>query len=63
MAELQGIDFGAPLHSLVIAGSVHVTEEEMLECYRPANLPGLRPYAPPQEAGEEEEGGGGARQL
>ncbi|RHY24318.1 hypothetical protein DYB32_008891 [Aphanomyces invadans] len=30
MAELLTVDFGAPLHSLVIAGDVHVLEQEML---------------------------------
>ncbi|KAF0754345.1 hypothetical protein AaE_005368 [Aphanomyces astaci] len=30
LAELLSVDFGAPLHSLVIAGDVHFLEEEML---------------------------------
>lgn len=34
MGELLGVDFGAPLHCLVIAGSVHVVEEEILGYYR-----------------------------
>ena len=34
MAELLAEDFGAPLHCLVIAGQVHVCEEEMVACYR-----------------------------
>jgi diphthine synthase len=34
LAELAKVDFGAPLHCLVIAGAVHVVEEEMLACYR-----------------------------
>lgn len=34
MAELLVEDFGAPLHCLVIAGQVHVCEEEMVACYR-----------------------------
>ena len=31
MASLIDVDFGAPLHSLIIAGTLHVVEEEMLE--------------------------------
>lgn len=27
------MDFGAPLHCLVLAGELHVTEREMLEYY------------------------------
>ncbi len=27
------VDFGAPLHCLVLAGEVHVTEQEMLAAY------------------------------
>jgi diphthine synthase len=34
MSKLGEVDFGAPLHSLVIAGNVHVVEEEMIQCYR-----------------------------
>lgn len=34
MSKLKEVDFGAPLHSLVIAGSVHVVEEEMIQCYK-----------------------------
>ena len=34
MRQLVDVDFGAPLHCLVIAGQVHVTEEEMIACYR-----------------------------
>ncbi|KXZ46288.1 hypothetical protein GPECTOR_45g158 [Gonium pectorale] len=33
IARLQ-VDFGPPLHCLVLAGDVHVTEEEMLAFYR-----------------------------
>jgi len=54
MAELKGIDFGAPLHSLVIAGNVHVMEEEMIDCYRVHNQPGLKPYMPPTDASDDE---------
>ena len=55
LAELKGIDFGAPLHSLVIAGNVHVMEEEMIDCFRPHNQPGLKPYEPPQEQQSDED--------
>uniref|UniRef100_A0A7S3QKH8 diphthine methyl ester synthase n=2 Tax=Dunaliella tertiolecta TaxID=3047 RepID=A0A7S3QKH8_DUNTE len=56
MSELKGIDFGAPLHSLVIAGSVHVMEEEMIECFRIRNQPGLKPYTPQLAASDDESG-------
>ena len=35
LAQLQSVDFGAPLHSLVIAGEVHDMEQEMLACFPP----------------------------
>ncbi|KIY92977.1 diphthine synthase [Monoraphidium neglectum] len=34
MRELMEVDFGAPLHCLIIAGNVHVVEEEILGYYR-----------------------------
>ena len=34
MAELADVDFGAPLHSLIIAGDTHVVEEEILAQFR-----------------------------
>ncbi|XP_062102472.1 probable diphthine methyl ester synthase [Humulus lupulus] len=34
MKQLQLIDFGAPLHCLVITGNTHPVEEEMLDFYR-----------------------------
>ena len=34
MEELKSVDFGPPLHSLVIAGDTHVIEEEILEQFR-----------------------------
>ncbi|CAL8995571.1 unnamed protein product, partial [Prunus brigantina] len=34
MKELQSVDFGAPLHCLVIVGKTHPVEEEMLDFYR-----------------------------
>jgi diphthine synthase len=34
MAELLDVDFGPPLHCLIIAGTVHVVEEEILGYYR-----------------------------
>ncbi|CAK9178428.1 unnamed protein product [Ilex paraguariensis] len=34
MRQLQMVDFGTPLHCLVIVGKTHPVEEEMLEFYR-----------------------------
>lgn len=34
MAELRDVDFGPPLHSLIIAGDTHVIEDEILAAYR-----------------------------
>ncbi|XP_028784695.1 probable diphthine methyl ester synthase isoform X3 [Neltuma alba] len=34
MRQLRSIDFGAPLHCLVIIGKMHPLEEEMLDFYR-----------------------------
>lgn len=34
MKELLDVDFGAPLHSLVIPGIMHVVEEEFLSFYK-----------------------------
>ena len=34
MAELAGVDFGPPLHCLIIAGETHVVEQEMLAQFR-----------------------------
>ena len=34
MGSLVNVDFGPPLHSLIIAGNLHVIEEEMLEFYK-----------------------------
>lgn len=34
LAELAGIDFGPPLHSLIITGHMHAIEEEILDLYR-----------------------------
>ena len=35
MRKLQEADFGAPLHSLIIAGDMHHIEEEILAIYTP----------------------------
>ena len=35
MVSLLDVDFGPPLHSLVIAGDTHVIEDEILALYRP----------------------------
>ena len=34
MKQLESVDFGAPLHCLVIVGETHPVEEEMLEFYK-----------------------------
>lgn len=34
MKQLESVDFGAPLHCLVIVGNTHPLEEEMLEFYK-----------------------------
>ena len=34
MRQLQTIDFGTPLHCLVIVGKTHPVEEEMLDFYK-----------------------------
>lgn len=36
MKELLDVDFGPPLHSVVIAGTTHVMEEEFLSFYKPS---------------------------
>ena len=39
LAELLDVDFGAPLHSFVIAGETHPLEEEFFEMYNVKHLP------------------------
>lgn len=34
MKQLQSMDFGEPLHCLVITGNTHPVEDEMLDFYR-----------------------------
>lgn len=34
MKQLLTVDFGAPLHCLVIVGDTHPVEEEMLDFYK-----------------------------
>jgi diphthine synthase len=34
MRQLLAVDFGAPLHCLVIGGTTHPIEEEMLNMYK-----------------------------
>ena len=34
MSELLDVDFGPPLHSLIIAGQLHHVEEDMLQHFR-----------------------------
>jgi diphthamide biosynthesis methyltransferase len=35
MSELLGVDFGAPLHSLVIAGTLSEFEADFVRTFRP----------------------------
>lgn len=37
MRQLQLLDFGAPLHCLLIVGETHPVEEEMLDFYKLTN--------------------------
>jgi diphthine synthase len=57
MGELVDADFGPPLHCLVIAGSVHVVEEEIL-CYYRVGAEGAKAGAAAAAAGGS--GGGGS---
>lgn len=41
MKQLLEVDFGQPLHCLVIIGNTHPVEEEMLEFYMLGKSPGL----------------------
>ena len=41
MQELLDVDFGEPLHSLVIAGNMHVIESEFLQQFRVASTNAL----------------------
>lgn len=34
LGELLGVDFGAPLHCLVIPGDMHILEKEYVDSYR-----------------------------
>eukprot|EP00742_Colponemidia_sp_Colp-10_P007393 GILJ01007959.1.p1 GENE.GILJ01007959.1~~GILJ01007959.1.p1 ORF type:complete len:294 (+),score=39.42 GILJ01007959.1:51-932(+) len=38
MESLQTVDFGAPLHSFVISGELHIVEEEMVKFYSVDNV-------------------------
>lgn len=40
MKQLLEVDFGNPLHCLVIVGKTHPVEEEMLEFYMLGKSPG-----------------------
>ena len=63
LQELLTADFGPPLHCLVIAGSVHVVEEEMLAHYRvgaPGAAAGAAAAAATRAAGGRADTGGGS---
>ena len=34
LGDLLDVDFGQPLHSLIIAGDTHVIEDEVLQLYK-----------------------------
>lgn len=53
-SELLGVDFGAPLHSLVICGTTHPLEDELLKWHRVQKPP---TPAEGSELAEEVEGG------
>jgi len=36
LGDLLDVDFGPPLHSLIIAGETHVIEDEILQLYKKA---------------------------
>lgn len=50
MKELVDVDFGRPLHSLLLAGNPDIVELEMVEFYR---LNSSHPRLPVSSAGEE----------
>lgn len=52
LAELRRVDFGGPLHSLVLVGEMHALEAELVRAFMvtPADL-GAPPEAPPLGAG------------
>ena len=54
MGRLREVEFGGPLHSLVIAGEMHELEEKMLRTYFDVDVVGK---AVEEEEEEEEEGG------
>lgn len=33
LKDLKDVDFGAPLHCLLLAGEMHEIETQMLQCY------------------------------
>lgn len=55
LAELVEIDFGGPLHSLVLAGEMHELERVLFDRIRVdlAKDPKLPPPAPPAAAGDD----------
>ncbi|CAN0456960.1 unnamed protein product, partial [Hapterophycus canaliculatus] len=50
-SELLDVDFGEPLHSLVICGATHPLEDELLQWHRVAK-PGETSSVEGTEAGE-----------
>jgi hypothetical protein len=56
LAELAEVEFGAPLHCLVICGELHPCEEELLKFFR-AKEDDKRVAPPPGKEGEGSESG------
>lgn len=50
ITELLNVDFGAPLHSMVVLGTLHEMEEAFLETFRVAD--GTPRLPPPKDASD-----------
>lgn len=53
--ELLGVDFGEPLHSLVICGTTHPLEDELLQWHRADSKPPVDEAAGVEAEGVERE--------
>jgi diphthine synthase len=61
LSELADVDFGGPLHSLVIAGTMHELERAMFDHFRvKPDTPRLPPPAPDADSGSGSDSDGGA---
>jgi diphthine methyl ester synthase len=64
LAELRGVDFGSPLHSLVLVGHMHELEQALFDHFRVSDsTPRLPPPAEGEDGGDSSDsgsdGGGG----